>query len=68
MDNCGSVKRHLDLQTIAKQKLHAEFDLATLSPMSAVLSTSTLVSGVSQTPSTGVQQWRGVALDPTEGG
>ena len=31
----GPVKRHINLRTVAKLKVHAEFDLATLSPKSA---------------------------------
>ena len=41
MDDRVDVKRDIYLRTIVKQKVYAEFDLATLSPTSA-----TLVSGV----------------------
>ena len=35
MNDSVDVKRHINLRTIAKLKVHAEFDLATLSPKSA---------------------------------
>ena len=49
MNDSVDVKRPINLRTIAKLKVHAEFDLATLSPKSAA--TSTLVSGVGIPPS-----------------
>ena len=52
MNDSVDVKRHIYLRTIAKLKVHAEFDLATLSPKStATHHTSTLVSGVGIPPS-----------------
>ena len=35
MNDSVDVKRHINLRTIAKLKVHAEFDLATLSAKSA---------------------------------
>ena len=57
------VKRHqLYLRTIAKQKLCAKFDLATLPPTSAAARQNSF-QVFNQ-----VQQWRGVALNPIDWG
>ena len=63
IDDNLDVKRHqLYLRTIAKQKVCAKFDLATLPPTSAV-ARQHLFRVYHQ-----VQQWRGVALNRTDWG
>ena len=37
MDDSVDAKRHIYVRTIAKLKVHAEFDLVTLSPKSAAI-------------------------------
>ena len=60
IDDNLDIKRHqLYLRTIAKPKMCAKFDLATLPPTSA--------TGRQQSFHQ-VEQWRGVALDPTDWG
>ena len=49
MNDSVDVKRHMNLRTIAKLKVYAEFDLATL--QQHINNTSTLVSGVGIQPS-----------------
>ena len=61
MGDSVEVKMHVYLRTIAKQKMYAEFDLATLSPKSA----ATPQHSVRVYANDQVQQWHGVALDPT---
>ena len=49
MNDSVDVKRHINLRTIAKLKVHAELDMATL--QQHISNTSTLVSGVGIPPS-----------------
>ena len=49
MNDSVDVKTHINLRSIAKLKVHAEFDLATL--QQHINNTSTLVSGVGIPPS-----------------
>ena len=61
MNDSVDVKSHIYLRTIAKQKVCAEFDLATLSPTSAATRQHTFrMLAYHQ-----AQQWFGAALDPT---
>ena len=63
IDDNLDVKRHqLYLRTIAKQKVCAKFDLATLPPTSAAARQHSFRVYHQ------VQQWRGVALNPTDWG
>ena len=63
IDDNLDVKRHkLYLRTIAKQKVCAKFDLATLPPTSAAARQHSFRVYHQ------VQQWRGIALDPTDWG
>ena len=63
IDDNLDVKRHqLYLRTIAKQKVCAKFDLATLPPTSAAARQHSFRVFHQ------VQQWRGVALNPTDWG
>ena len=61
-DNLAVKRLKLYLQTIAKQKVCAKFDLATLPPTSAAARQHSFRVYHQ------VQQWRGIALDPTDWG